>query len=91
MTITQTVSHTDTACALIDKQYRAVELAHTTALVDAGLLATNFGWSAGPDYYVSKCADIRGTECYLKTRRVGRRYVSVVLDWETRLPVPSAA
>ena len=82
---------TQTPDAAIDRQYHAVEKAHITALFNASLIATNFGWSAGPDYYVSKCADIRGTECYLKTHRVGRRYVNVVLDWETRLPVSSAA
>lgn len=75
----------------IDRQYRAVALAHVFALSRAGLLATNFGWSAGPDYCLSKCADINGAQYFLKTERVNRRYTSVVLDGHTRLPIASAA
>ena len=75
----------------IDRQYRAVAHAHVFALSRAGLLATNFGWSAGPDYCLSKCADINGAQYFLKTERVNRRYTSVVLDWHTRLPIASAA
>ena len=75
----------------IDRQYRAEALAHVFALSRAGLLATNFGWSAGPDYCLSKCADINGAQYFLKTERVNRRYTSVVLDGHTRLPIASAA
>jgi hypothetical protein len=75
----------------IDRQYRAVAHSHVFALANAGLLATNFGWSTGPDYCSSKCMDITGTQFYLTTKRVGRRYTSVVLDWHTRQPVLSAA
>lgn len=74
----------------IDRQYRAVAHSHVCALVRAGLLATNFGWSAGPDYCLSKCADITGAPYFLKTERVNRRYTSVVLDGHTRLLVRSA-
>ena len=49
------------------------------------------GWSAGPHYCLSKCADITGAQYFLKTERVNRRYTSVVLDWNTRLPIASAA
>jgi hypothetical protein len=76
---------------LIDRQYRAVAHAHVFALSRAGLLATNFGWSAGPDYCLSKCADINGAQYFLKTERFNRRYTSVILDGHTRLPIASAA
>ena len=76
---------------LIDRQYRAVTHAHVFALLHAGLLATNFGWSAGADYCVSKCADITGAQYFLKTKRVNGRYTSVILDGHTRLPIASAA
>ena len=75
----------------IDRQYRAVAHSHVFALANAGLLATNFGWSAGPDSCTSKCMDITGTQFFLTTKRVNRRYASVVLDWHTRRPVLSAA
>ena len=76
------MNQTQTSDAAIDRQYHAVQQAHITALFHASLIATNFGWSAGPDYYVSKCADITGAQCYLKTTRVNRRYVSVRLPWD---------
>ena len=74
--------------ALIDRQYQNVNRAHCVALVVHGLIAVNFGWSSDPSGVVSKCQNVYGAPCYLRTRRIERRYHSVMLDWETREVIP---
>lgn len=77
--------------ALIDRQYQNINRAHCVALVVHGLIAVNFGWSSSPSGVVSKCQNVYGAPCYLRTRRIGRRYHSVMLDWETREAIPATA